>query len=210
MKSIDKLIGIIKALRAPDGCPWDRAQTHKSIRGHLVEECAELLEAVDLDSPEKMREELGDVLMHIALHCEIASEEGRFDFDDVVEELCQKLVRRHPHVFAGKTANTSDDVLKIWNDVKAQEKKERAVGKTFDGIPPSLSALRYALDIAKKADAGMLDSVAQSAPKDDSPAALGALMFALVRRAAALKIEPEGALRDYISLVREEASKRGV
>lgn len=210
MKSIDKLIGIIKALRAPDGCPWDRAQTHKSIRGHLVEECAELLEAVDLDSAEKMREELGDVLMHIALHCEIASEEGRFDFDDVVEELCQKLVRRHPHVFAGKTANTSDDVLKIWNDVKAREKKERAVGKTFDGIPPSLSALRYALDVAKKADAGMLDSVAQSAPKDDSPAALGALMFALVRRAAELKIEPEGALRDYILLVREEASKRGV
>lgn len=209
MESIDKLIGIIKALRAPGGCPWDRAQTHKSIRGHLVEECAELLESIDLDSPEKMREELGDLLMHIALHCEIADEQRQFNFDDVAEELCQKLVRRHPHVFAGETACTSDDVLKIWQEVKAKEKKERVVGKMFDGIPPSLSALRYALDVAKKADADLLEAAAGNARGDKSIGA-GARIFDAVRQAVAEKIEPEGALRDYINAVRKEAERRGI
>ena len=148
--SVNSLIETVKRLRAPDGCPWDREQTHKSIRGHLVEECAELLEAIDLESPEKMREELGDVLMHLVLHAEIESENGRFDFYDVARELKEKLVRRHPHVFGERKAADSGEVLKIWQDVKTKEKKERAVGKLFDGIPPQLSALRYALDIAKK------------------------------------------------------------
>lgn len=94
--STKTLIEIIKRLRAPDGCPWDRKQTHKSVRGHLVEECAELLEAIDNDDDNGMREELGDVLMHILLHCEIASEQGKFDFDDVAQELAEKLVRRPP------------------------------------------------------------------------------------------------------------------
>ena len=93
--STKTLIEIIKRLRAPDGCPWDRKQTHKSVRGHLVEECAELLEAIDNDDDNGMREEIGDVLMHILLHCEIASEQGKFDFDDVAQELAEKLVRRH-------------------------------------------------------------------------------------------------------------------
>ena len=84
MNSADRLVEIVKALRAPDGCPWDREQTHKSIRGHLVEECAELLEAIDLEDPSKMREELGDILLHIALHAEIAAEQGDFCLDDVI------------------------------------------------------------------------------------------------------------------------------
>ncbi len=209
MKSIDKLIEIIKALRAPDGCPWDREQTHASIRGHLVEECAELLEAIDLNSTEKMKEELGDVLMHIALHAEIASEENRFNFDDVVNELNEKLVRRHPHVFADKTAFTSDDVLKIWQQVKKQEKKERVVGKLFDGIPPALSALRYAYDIAKKADANLLADANISA-QGNKKAMAGKKIFDAVREALTEKIEPETALRDYILEIRKVADKKGI
>ncbi len=206
--SVNSLVETVKRLRAPDGCPWDREQTHKSIRGHLVEECAELLEAIDLESPEKMREELGDVLMHIVLHAEIESENGHFDFYDVARELNEKLVRRHPHVFGGQKASDSGEVLKIWQDVKTKEKKERAVGKLFDGIPPQLSALRYALDIAKKADAKTLDAAAKAAPKN-AATEIGREMFELVRKAAAEKIEPESALRDYILEIRAEAGKEG-
>lgn len=206
--SVNSLVETVKRLRAPDGCPWDREQTHKSIRGHLVEECAELLEAIDLESPEKMREELGDVLMHIVLHAEIESENGRFDFYDVARELNEKLVRRHPHVFGEQKASDSGEVLKIWQDVKTKEKKERAVGKLFDGIPPQLSALRYALDIAKKADAQTLDAAAKAAQKN-AATEIGREMFELVRKAAAEKIEPESALRDYILGIRAEAGKEG-
>lgn len=207
MESVDKLVEIIKALRAPDGCPWDRKQTHKSLRGHLVEECAELLEAIDLDSPEKMREELGDILMHIALHAEIAAEQNQFTLDDVAREIDEKLVRRHPHVFGDKTANSCDDVLKIWEQVKAQEKKERVVGKLFDGIPPELSALRYALDIAKKATPEVL---AETPAPDSDTLEIGKRLFDTVRLAAEKKIEPEGALRDYIAQIKKEADKEGV
>lgn len=206
MNSADRLVEIVKALRAPDGCPWDREQTHKSIRGHLVEECAELLEAIDLESPAKMREELGDILLHIALHAEIAAEQGDFSLDDVIAELNDKLVRRHPHVFGGLNAESSDDVLKIWKEVKAKEKKERVVGALFDGIPPQLSALRYAYDIAKKAPQGLLDGVAArgQASKEKE---LGKKMFELVREAVKSKIEPEAALRDYILEIRKESEK---
>ena len=208
--SVNRLIDIVKRLRAPDGCPWDREQTHKSIRGHLVEECAELLEAIDLESPEKMREELGDVLMHIVLHAEIESENGRFDFYDVARELGDKLVRRHPHVFGELKAGDSSQVLKIWQDVKTKEKKERAIGGLFDGIPPQLSALRYALDIAKKADPKTLERAAENAKAKNSPALkIGLAMFELVRKAAAKKVEPEAALRDYILEIRAEAEKEG-
>lgn len=206
--SVNSLIETVKRLRAPDGCPWDREQTHKSIRGHLVEECAELLEAIDLESPEKIREELGDVLMHLVLHAEIESENGHFDFYDVARELNEKLVRRHPHVFGEQKASDSGEVLKIWQDVKTKEKKERAIGKLFDGIPPQLSALRYALDIAKKADAKTLDTVANTTPKNTATE-IGREMFELVRKAAAAKIEPESALRDYILEIRAEAEKEG-
>ena len=120
---VNRLIDIVKKLRAPDGCPWDREQTHQSVRGHLVEECAELLEAIDLQDSDKMREEIGDVLMNLLLHAEIESENGNFNFNDVAKELGDKLVRRHPHVFGEEKVNDSDDVLKIWQDVKKKEKK---------------------------------------------------------------------------------------
>ena len=210
--SVNRLLEIVKRLRAPDGCPWDREQTHKSVRGHLVEECAELLEAIDNGDDGGMREELGDVLMHILLHCEIADEQGKFDFYDVAEDLANKLVRRHPHVFGGRRAESEDDVLGIWREVKAIERKKRVVGGLFDGIPPQLTALRYALDIAKKADSETLEKAAKSAAaKNSRGLEIGKKLFDCVREAAAEKIEPEGALRDYISEIgraaRGEASE---
>ena len=210
--SVNRLLEIVKRLRAPDGCPWDREQTHKSVRGHLVEECAELLEAIDNGDDGGMREELGDVLMHILLHCEIANEQGKFDFYDVAEDLANKLVRRHPHVFGGRRAESEDDVLGIWREVKAIERKKRVVGGLFDGIPPQLSALRYALDIAKKADSETLEKAAKSAAaKNSRGLEIGKKLFDCVREAAAENIEPEGALRDYISEIgraaRGEASE---
>ena len=210
--SVNRLLEIVKRLRAPDGCPWDREQTHKSVRGHLVEECAELLEAIDNGDDGGMREELGDVLMHILLHCEIADEQGKFDFYVVAEDLENKLVRRHPHVFGGRRAESEDDVLGIWREVKAIERKKRVVGGLFDGIPPQLSALRYALDIAKKADSETLEKAAKSAAaKNSRGLEIGKKLFDCVREAAAEKIEPEGALRDYISEIgrasRGEASE---
>lgn len=143
------------------------------------------------------------MLMHILLHCEIADEQGKFGFYDVAEDLADKLVRRHPHVFGSRKAESEDDVLGIWREVKAIERKKRVVGGLFDGIPPQLSALRYALDIAKKADSETLEKAAKSAAaKDSRGLEIGKKLFDCVREAAAGKIEPEGALRDYISEIR--------
>lgn len=204
MNYTDTLMETIKRLRAPDGCPWDREQSHKSVRGHLVEECAELLEAIDLDDADKMKEELGDVLLHLMLHAEIASEEGKFNFADVERDLNAKIVRRHPHVFGEANAKDTSDVLKIWQDVKAREKKERAVGGLFDGIPPQLSAMRYAWDVAKKADKELLREASNRAKNEESKhLKFGKAMFELILEAVGEKIEPESALRDYISLIRE-------
>lgn len=201
--SIKNLLEVISRLRAPDGCPWDREQTHKSIRGHLVEECAELLEAIDNNNTEEMREELGDVLMHILLHCQIANEENRFDFDDVANELADKLVRRHPHVFGERKAENADEVIGIWKDVKKKENKKRVIGGLFDGIPPQLSALRYALDIAKKADSETI-AIAKNAAdtKNSAQLEIGKKLFEYVEEAVKAKIEPESALRDFIAEIK--------
>lgn len=201
--SIKNLLEVISRLRAPDGCPWDREQTHKSIRGHLVEECAELLEAIDNNNTEEMREELGDVLMHILLHCQIANEENRFDFDDVANELADKLVRRHPHVFGERKAENADEVIGIWKDVKKKENKKRVIGGLFDGIPPQLSALRYALDIAKKADSETI-AIAKNAAdtKNSAQLEIGKKLFECVEEAVKAKIEPESALRDFIAEIK--------
>ena len=202
--NIQELVGVMKRLRAPDGCPWDRKQTHESLMPFIMEECGEFLDAVAAKDDANMREELGDVLMHILLHCEIASEQGKFDFDDVAQELAEKLVRRHPHVFGGQSAKDADEVLGIWQKVKELEHKKRAIGGLFDGIPPQLSALRYALDIAKKADSETLAEARKRVSEKSSPdLELGQKIFDCVKEAADKKIEPEGALRDYIAEIKK-------
>lgn len=207
MKSMDELIEIVRRLRSPDGCPWDREQTHKSVRGHFVEECAELLEAIDDEDDDAMREEIGDVLMHLVLHAQIASEDGKFSFDDAAKELCQKLVRRHPHVFGSESANSSEEVLDIWKAVKIAENKPRAKGGLFDGIPKTLSALRLARDIAKKADEKVLLSARKTSLEkcecgESASLKFGEKIFNSISECVENGIEPEGALRDFIAEIK--------
>ena len=112
-------------LRAPDGCPWDREQTHESLIESLRDETREVIESIREKDPAGLREELGDLLLHVVFHCQMAREAGHFDFDAVVRTLIRKLVRRHPHVFGNRAAHDSATVLKQWNEIKAREKKDR-------------------------------------------------------------------------------------
>ena len=119
---IDKLVEVMKKLRAPDGCPWDRAQTHQSLMPFIMDECGELLDAIEAQDDANFREELGDVLMHIVLHSVMAEERGAFTFDDVVEGITAKMISRHPHVFGEEAVSSASDVIDLWEKVKAKEK----------------------------------------------------------------------------------------
>lgn len=206
MESIENLVKIIEKLRAPDGCPWDREQTHDSIRGHLLEEAAEFLDAVDAKNYPNMCEELGDLLMHIMLHSQMAKEEGRFCFEDVVKELSDKLVRRHPHVFGEVKVGSSEDVVKIWSDVKASEKKSRPKSPDFwENLPRELSALRKARDVAKHIGEDSLKELPDIG--EDSGLKCGKELFEIVKKYREMGVEPEGALRDYLKFLRKNTDK---
>lgn len=199
---MQKLLKIIERLRAPDGCPWDRIQTHDSIRGHLIEEAAEFLDAVDAKNYPNMREELGDLLMHILLHSQMAKEEGKFDFKDVARELAEKLVRRHPHVFGGEKVGCADDVVKIWSEVKSSEKKSRPKSENFwENLPRELSALRKARDAAKHISEEQIEKMPELPQTDEMRC--GKELFDIVKKYRALGVEPEGALRDYLVYLRK-------
>jgi MazG family protein len=146
---IDRLKQIVQRLRSPDGCPWDREQTHESLKPHVIEECYELIDAIDDKDDEGMREELGDLLLQVVLHAQMASEEGRFDFDSIAEVISEKLIHRHPHVFGDTKLATSDAVLKQWDAIKRREKTERA--SALDGVPRGLPALAKAQKTQSKA-----------------------------------------------------------
>ena len=147
---IQELINIMKALRAPDGCPWDKVQTHKTLKKCSMEECAELMDAIEEENDPGMREELGDLLMHIVLHSVIAEERGVFIFDDVVQEISEKMIRRHPHVFGNETAANASEVVALWENVKKEEHKNDRKS-LMDGIPCHCPALLQAEKIQKKA-----------------------------------------------------------
>jgi MazG family protein len=144
-----QLIAILAQLRSPEGCPWDREQTHASLKEFLIEECAELLDSIDDNDDEGICEELGDLLMHIVFHSQIAKEEGRFDFEDVARVVSEKMIRRHPHVFADEKAKNPAEVLTIWKKVKKQEKGDSH--SRFERIPRHLPALMRAREYQKKA-----------------------------------------------------------
>lgn len=146
---IERLREIVARLRAPDGCPWDREQTHASLRGALLEETYELVDAIDHADDPNLREELGDLLLHVVMHAQIAGERGAFDFDAVAAEISEKLVRRHPHVFGGESAADTAEVLRNWEQIKRAEKTDRQ--SALDGVPRALPALMRAQKIQKKA-----------------------------------------------------------
>ena len=150
----EDMIRVIRDLRDPDeGCPWDRVQTHESMTHNLIEECYEAVNAIRLHDPENLKEELGDILLQLVFHSQLAEEKGQFTWDDVIQELCEKLVRRHPHVFADTSAASPEAALKSWNDTKAaEEKKGQEAGKNdLERIPPSLPALMRAQKVLRKA-----------------------------------------------------------
>lgn len=202
----------MKRLRAPGGCPWDQEQTHQTLTEALIEETAELLEAIDNSDMALMREELGDVLLQIVFHAELASEAGLFDFDDVAAEINEKLVRRHPHVFGDLDLKDSDAVLVNWEKIKAEEKKDKPAQTTrLKALPPRLSSLLFASDTYKsicreKLDTHLPDGLFESAEAtaDVTEDELGEALFSLAAASHAAKIDPEAALRRYTLKLRDE------
>lgn len=151
--AIDEVLSIMARLRAPDGCPWDQEQDHRTLRYHAVEEVYELLDAIEARDDCEMEEELGDLLLQIVFHCQLARERGAFDFERVARRLADKLIHRHPHVYGDATARTAGAVLEQWDKLKHAEKQgtPRARTSAFDGIPRRLPALLRAAKLWKKA-----------------------------------------------------------
>ncbi len=147
----EDLVAVMKLLRGEGGCPWDREQTHVSIRNNLIEETYEVIEAIDTENPALLKEELGDVLLQVVFHAEIAEEERQFVMEDVTTEICAKLIHRHPHIFADVNVENSAEVLKNWEAIKSDEKSRRTVTDKLTAIPHMLPALMRASKVGKKA-----------------------------------------------------------
>lgn len=217
MSAIEDLCKTVARLRAPDGCPWDREQDHQSLARCLIDECSELLDTIDrLDLPH-MREELGDVLVQVVFHAQLAAERGDFDFEDVAREINEKLVRRHPHVFGEKRLETSAQVLRQWDEIKATEKQAagKADSPAFKPQPPRLPALLFAEAVWRRIreknlpEAGAVhgDRIRRLGA-DLTEAELGRRLFELAAAARERGLDPEGALRRETARVMAEVEKR--
>jgi MazG family protein len=197
-------------LRAPDGCPWDREQDHRSLRYHAVEEVYELLDAIEADDDTEMAEELGDLLLQIVFHCQLASERGAFDLEAVARRLVDKLIHRHPHVFGDAQARTAAVVLEQWDRLKHVEKQgtrhERTSG--LDGIPRHLPALMRAQKLVTKATkAGLPKPSTRSLPGRPTRSRVAAMLFELAARCQERGWAAEDLLRGEIRR-REQAWRR--
>ena len=212
---IGDLVDIVRLLRGEGGCPWDREQTHKSIKSDLIEETCEVIEAIDLEDKALLREELGDVLLQVVFHCRIEEETESFNFDDVCDEICKKLIIRHPHVFGDVTANTTDQVLKNWDAIKMETKGQEKYTDTLTSVAKSLPALMRAQKVGKRAmRAGMdfrcaedavacisnekaeLDAAIANGDKANIEEEIGDLLFSCVNAARHLGVDAEQALKD--------------
>ena len=148
---IADLVEIVRLLRAPGGCPWDREQDHHTIRKNLIEETYEVAEAIDLEDRALLREELGDLLLQVVLHAQMEAEAGTFDFSGVCNDICQKLIVRHPHVFGQVSAKDTDEVLKNWEAIKQRTKGQTTAAQTLESVPKTLPALMRAEKLQKRA-----------------------------------------------------------
>lgn len=148
-ENLEKLIETVRILRSPNGCEWDRAQTHKTLKPNMLEEAYEAVDAIDSGDTDNLREELGDVLLQVLLHSQIADDNGEFNLDDVAKELNEKLIHRHPHVFGNTQVNSTQDIIDNWDLLKKEEKTDRK--SAMDGISKSQSALMSAQKISKRA-----------------------------------------------------------
>lgn len=207
------LIDIMRILRQPDGCPWDREQTHSSIRKDLLEEAYETADAIDRNCDVDICEELGDLLLQVVFHSQIAKDEGAFDINDVTDGVCKKLILRHPHVFGNVTAETPDKVLENWDAIKKVEKHQETYTDTLNSVPTAFPALMRSAKVQKRASRAGFDweSVQYAFPKINEEAdelkdaiangtladmeeELGDLLFAVVNVSRFLKIDAEYAL----------------
>jgi len=155
--TIDDLITIVGILRSENGCPWDKAQNHESIKSSFIEEVYEVIEAIDLKDTALLREELGDVLLQIVFHCQMETEVNGFDFENVCDEICKKLIIRHPHVFGNVTVNSSDEVLTNWEQIKQHTKGQTTYTETLKSVPKTLPALMKAQKVGKRAAKSGMD-----------------------------------------------------
>ncbi len=149
--NMQDLIRIMRILRCDEGCPWDREQTHQSIRKNLIEETYEVCEAIDTEDAELLKEELGDVLLQVVFHTQMEQEQGTFDFDDVCTGICQKLILRHPHIFSDVEVNNSADVLRNWDAIKKKEKGQESFTQTLQGVSKALPALMRSTKVQQRA-----------------------------------------------------------
>ena len=218
MSAIDDLRATMARLRAPDGCPWDQEQTHESLVRCLIDEVSELIDTIDRGDYPHMREELGDVLIQIVFHAQIAAERGQFNFDDVAHDINEKLVRRHPHVFGTGKLETSDQVIAKWEEIKATEKKNgpaRSADAVFKHLPPRLPALMFAeavwkqigkqkLPVEQLVDTEQVKAVSRQLDE----ATLGRMLFELTAAAREKGLDPEGALRLHATKLMHDVEER--
>lgn len=234
--NIDDLVAIIKVLRAPGGCPWDREQTHESIKKNFIEETYEVVEAINKQSTDMLREELGDVLLQIVLHSEMESENGNFTFDDVVNDIVQKLVVRHPHVFGEVVANNTAEALNSWDAVKLKTNGQKNQTESMLSVPRELPALMRAQKIQHKAakigfdwdnvggavdklyeEIDELKTAMEQGKRLDIEDEFGDVLFSCVNIARFIDVDSEEALTastdkfmSRFSLVEQMASEQGI
>ncbi|MFC1489783.1 nucleoside triphosphate pyrophosphohydrolase [Candidatus Latescibacterota bacterium] len=236
MDLFDELVKVMNTLHSPGGCPWDSEQTHKSLKPYLIEEAYEVIEAIDSGSDEHLTEELGDVLLQVVFHAQIASSEGRFTIDDVVQGIIDKLKRRHPHVYGDITVENSGQVIKNWEEIKRKEKRDKkSGGSVLDGLPEMLPALikarriqekvsRVGFDWEQREDVMLkideeLEELKEAGRANDIDAIeeeIGDLLFSVANYARFVSLCPEDALRKTIDKFRKrflyierELPKRG-
>ena len=213
---IDQLKETVARLRAPGGCPWDREQTHQSICDCLIEEVAELLDTIDRDDFDHMCEELGDLLLHVVMHAQMADEKNKFSLDDVAHEVNEKLIRRHPHVFGHLDLETSEDVLHVWDEIKAGEDKRGPKDNgAFKHLPPALPALLYAREVFKQIEKKKLDTgdavdlpYIKSLKDGLTEQTAGRMLFEITAACRRAGIDPESAVRRHANHIIEHVNAR--
>ena len=211
--TMEDLLRIIEILRSPEGCPWDREQTHKSIRSSLIEETYEAIEAIDTENTELLKEELGDVLLQVVFHSLLEKEAGNFDFSDVADAVAKKMVIRHPHVFGNVSVKDSGEVLKNWDEIKKRTKSQKTQTEVLRSVSPALPALMRSAKVQHKAAkvgfdwpdvSGALDKVSEetaelkaainNGDREHCWEELGDLLFSVVNVSRFLHTDPEEAL----------------
>lgn len=209
------LVEIMKILRSPDGCPWDRVQTHESIRQDFIEETYEAIEAIDTNDVALLREELGDVMLQVVFHCAMEEEQGNFNINDVCDEVCKKLIVRHPHVFSDTIADTPDEVLKNWDQIKMKTKSQKSQSEVLSSVSKALPALMYSQKVQSKAakvgfdfektedalskvseELSELTQAIENNDAENMSEELGDLLFSVVNVARFIKVNSEKALYD--------------